>query len=115
MPREICLISDEPVTLPVLVEAGATVDGTLVPRALFDGWVIELVDVDDVAVLSIELSRPIEDAYDLARLTGRLTGAGAVWWTEATAPWGPRGEPGVRIARALADLLCARLILHDGS
>jgi hypothetical protein len=114
MPREISLVSTSPLTLEALVAAGVRVDGTLVPRTLFDGWLVQLVDVDDVAVLSVELSRRIEDAGDLERLTGPLPTTSAVWWTEATAPWGVRGESGVRIARALGEVLGARVLVHEG-
>ena len=114
MPREISLVSPEPVTTAVLVEAAAGVDGALVPRLLFGGWAVQLVDTRDVAVLTIELSRLVEDPFDIERLTGPLAHPGPAWWTEATAPWGPAGEPGVRIAQALSELLGARLLVADG-
>ena len=130
MPCEISLVSSSPVTLPVLVEAAVAVDGSLVPRRIFDGWATQLVDLHDVAVLTVELSRRIEDTFDIARLTriaglpDRLGLPGAVveqarfaeefWWTEATAPWGRAGEPGIRIARRLGELLSAQLLVEEG-
>ena len=114
MPREISLVSDEPVTTDLIVDAAAGVDGQLVPRLLFGGWAMQLVDVDDVPVLTIELSRQVDDTYDVERLTGPLSRLGPFWWTEATAPWGPAGEPGVRIARALGELLDARVLVWGG-
>ena len=114
MPREMYLVSTEPMTMPALIEAAATVDGQLVPRALFDGGAIQLVDTDDVAVITLELSRRIEDPYQLELLVGQLPLTGAVWWTEATAPWGPPGEAGVRVARALGERLGARVRVEEG-
>jgi hypothetical protein len=115
MPREIYLVSTEPMTMAALVEAAVAVDGQLVPRVLFDGAAIQLVDVDDVAVITLELSRRIEDPYQLELLVGRLPLTGAVWWTEATAPWGRAGEAGVRVARELGDRLGARVSVEDGT
>ena len=88
MPRDISLVSTEPLTMPALVEAAVAVDGQLVPRVLFDGAAIQLVDSDDVAVITLELSRLIEDPYQVELIVGRLPLTGPVWWTEATAPWG---------------------------
>jgi hypothetical protein len=130
VPREISLVSPVPVTLPVLVEAAVAVDGGLVPRRIFGGWAMQLVDGHDVAVLTIELSHRVEDTFDIVRLT-RLSGvpdqlgpsrAGAgegevpreLWWTEATAPWGRAGEPGVDIVRGLGELIGARILVEEG-
>ncbi|WP_375425308.1 hypothetical protein [uncultured Friedmanniella sp.] len=114
MPRELTLVSTGPVTTALLVEAAVGVDGALVPRLLFGGWATQLVDVHDVPVLTIELSRQAEDVSDLERLIGGLPSGGPLWWTEMTAPWGPAGGPGTAIAQALGVLLGARLVVADG-
>lgn len=114
MPREITLVSTAPVTTALLVDAAVGVDGALVPRLLHGGWATQLVDTADVAVLTLELSRRVDDVADVERLIGPLPTAGPLWWTEATAPWGPAGEPGVAIARALGELLGARVLVADG-
>ena len=114
MPRDMFLVSTEPMTMPALVEAAVAVDGLLVPRVLFDGGAIQLVDTDDVAVITLELSRRIADPYQVELLVGRLPLTGSVWWTEATAPWGPAGEAGVRVGRELAERLGARITIEDG-
>jgi len=114
MPREIYLVSRDPMTLPVLVEAAVGVEGSLVPRLINGGAAIQLVDLADVAVLTLDTSRLIRDTVDLERITGPLPTAGEVWWTEATAPWTPAGETGVAVARALASLLQARCTVEDG-
>lgn len=121
MPREMSLTSTRPLTLETLVAAGAAVDGSLVPRSLFEGWALQLVRAEPgepaVAVLTVELSRQIADRGDLERLTGPVpipVGA-EVWFTEATAPWGPAGETGVAIVRQLGALLGARVIVEDGT
>ena len=115
MPREISLVSVEPLTLTVLVEAAAQVDGTLVPRLLGHGAAIQLVDTDDLAVITVDTSRLVRDSYDVERVVGPLPFDGDVWWTEATAPWGRAGEPGVAVARAAAQLLAAVIRVEDGT
>lgn len=109
MPREITFVSTEPLGFAALVDAGVEVDGSLVPRSVLEGWIIQLVDLDDRAVLSIEQSRQIDESYDVERMTGSQFFAQPLWWTEATAPWGRAGEKGVRIARALAEATGADL------
>ena len=112
MPRELTLVSAEPATGAHVLLAAVEVDGSLVPRLLYDGWVTQLVDGDDVAVVSVELSRFVEDATDLERLTGLRAPALPCWLTEATAPWGPAGEAGVAVVRELARLLDAALVVE---
>lgn len=114
MPREIYLVSTEPVNLASLVEAGVDIDGRLVPRLLNRGVAIQLVDLDDVAVLTLDRSRLLSDAFDAERIVGALPATGELWWTDATAPWGRAGETGVRIARALAELIGARIRVEEG-
>ena len=114
MPREIYLLSRQPLTLPVLLDACARVDGTLVPRLLNEGVALQLVDQDDVAVITLDNSRLLADPSDAERITGPLPSSGELWWTEATAPWGRAGEPGVRIARAIGELLGARVQVEEG-
>ena len=115
MPREMSLTSGRPLDLPTLVEAGASVDGSLVPRTLFGGWAIQLVNLGGGAVLTIELSRQLADGWDLERLTGfRVPPHPELWFTEATSPWGPTGESGVRIVRRLGALMDARVIVEEG-
>ena len=115
MPREMSLTSGRPLDLPTLVEAGSALDGTLAPRTLFGGWAIQLVDLADVAVLTVELSRQLSDGWDLEQLTGGPAPSHAeLWFTEATAPWGPAGEPGVQIMQRLGELMDGRVIVEEG-
>lgn len=114
MPREIYLVSREPLTLPVLLQACAEVDGRLVPRVLNEGVAMQLVDLDDIAVITLDTSRLLTETTDLERITGPLPTSSEVWWTEATAPWGRAGEPGVRIAQAIGRLLAARVQVEEG-
>ncbi len=58
-----------------------------------------------MAVLSIELSRPLDDLYDVERLTG-LAEQDQIWWTEARRR-GARRNDRRRVARALAELMLA--------
>ncbi len=114
MPREMYLVSTEPMTMAALVEAAAAVDGQLVPRVLWGGAAIQLVDTADVAVVTVEASRQVEVPYGVELMVGRLPLTGPVWWTEATAPWGPAGAAGVRIVRGLGDRLGARVQVEEG-
>lgn len=115
MPREMSLTSGRPLDLPTLVKAGSAMDGTLVPRTVFGGWAIQLVDVADIAVLTVELSRQLSDGWDLEQMTGEPAPSHAeLWFTKATAPWGPAGEPGVEIMHRLGELMPARVIIEEG-
>lgn len=115
MPREIAMISTARLTLADVLQAAANVDDQLVPRAVLGGWAVQLVDLDDVAVLTVEQSRQLDRTDDVARITGRPAAPGPAWWTEATAPWGRAGEPGVQIARAIAERLDAQFLLSEGA
>jgi len=114
MPREIYVVSRQPLTFEVLLEAAARVDGSLVPRMINSGVLTQLVDTDDVAVLTLDNSRLLSRTTDVERIIGPLPTTGEVWWTEATAPWGRAGVVGVRIARAIGDLLGARVQVEEG-
>lgn len=130
MPRELYLVSSRAMTLTDLVEAGSQVDGSLVLRALKEGAALQLVDTDDVAVVTVDVSRQVFDTVDVEAvlgrpapgggsspldLAGRSEAGGELWWTGATAPWGPAGETGVRVVDELSVLLGASaLLVEDG-
>lgn len=117
MPREMYVLSKRAVDFEALVVAGAHVDDQLALRTLYEGAAWQLVDRDDVAVLTISSSRELKPATDAARVTRGLPGAGAevdLWWTEATAPWGAAGEHGVAIVQALAGLIDGQVRVEDG-
>jgi hypothetical protein len=122
MPREIFLLSSEPVTLPALVAAGAEVDDQLAVRTLYAGATWQLVDTSDVAVLTIEGSRLVANPADVARMTRGFEAdiealqvdAAGTWWTELFAPWGAVGDCGVRIARNLGRVLHGSVRIEDG-
>jgi hypothetical protein len=117
MPRELYLITPTPVNIESLVAAAAVVDDQLGVRALYGGAALQLVDDADVAVLTIENSRLLADAVDVAALTSGLDLAerGEVWWTEAVAPWGSDGQAGVHIAAGIARVLEGQLRVEDGT
>lgn len=120
VPREYRLLSAEPVDLQVVRDAGARVDPSLRPRLLFGGWAVQLVDGRDVAVLTVEASRLLDDIGQAEELiasrygAGRPNGRAPLWWTEASAPWGEYGERGTRIARVIAESVQARLLAEEG-
>ena len=110
MPRELYLVTPTPVSVESLVVAAAVVDDQLGVRALYGGAALQLVDHADVAVLTIENSRLLEDGIDAAALTSRVDlGDGEIWWTEALAPWGADGEAGVQVATGIARVLGGQL------
>lgn len=114
MPREYRLVSTEPVDLDAVVAAARAVDPSLQPRLLFDGWAVQLVDDRDVAVLTVEASRRLDDLQQAEQLIGPLPTAGPVWWTEASAPWGEYGEPGSRLIRVVGESIGARVLAEEG-
>lgn len=116
MPRELYLVTSEPVTFEAVIRAAAEVDDSLALRALYDGRVLQLVGADDRAVLSLQSSRQLVDTFDVRRVTRGLEGPGVgAWWTEALAPWGSVGDPGVAVMTRVAHRLGGQLRVEDGS
>jgi hypothetical protein len=116
VPRELYLVTAQPVILEALVAAAAEVDEGLGIRALYGGAAAQLVASDDQAVLTIDSSRLLEDSFDAGRVTeGLEVPDGPLWWTEASAPWGSAGDPGVAVMRGLARICGGRLKIEDGT
>lgn len=117
MPRELYLVTPAPVNIESLVAAAAVVDDQLGVRALYGGAALQLVDDAEVAVLTIENSRLLQDPVDASLVTtGLQFGAAAeVWWTEAVTPWGSDGEAGVEVAAGIARVLGGQLRVEDGT
>jgi hypothetical protein len=116
MPREFYLLTPTPVTMEGLVVAGVQVDDQLAVRALLGGAALQLVDDHDIAVLTIENSRLLNELSDALRVTRGLDrqGGGDLWWTEAVAPWSEAGKVGEAVARMLARLLRGTIQVEDG-
>jgi hypothetical protein len=116
MPRELYLVTPAPVNIESLVVAAAVVDDQLGVRALYGGAALQLVDDAEVAVLTIENSRLLQDPVDASLVTtGLQFGAAEVWWTEAVTPWGSDGEAGVEVAVGIARVLGGQLRVEDGT
>lgn len=116
MPRELYLLTRTPVSVESLVAAAAVVDDQLGLRALYGGATLQLVDHAEVAVLTIENSRLLQDGIDAAAVTSRSDlGHGEMWWTEAVAPWGSDGQAGVQVAAGIARVLGGQLRVEDGT
>lgn len=116
MPRDIALVTPVPVTIEPLLRAAAAVDGDLALRTLLTGSAVQLVDADDVAVLTLANSRRIDDPAEIARVVpGLPLPDGELWWTEAVAPWGPRGAAGGDIVGGLARALGGTVRIEDGT
>ena len=116
MPRELYLVTPTPVNIEALVAAAAVVDDQLAMRALYGGAALQLVDDNDIAVLTIENSRLLQDSLDAGLMTSGLDlGSSELWWTEAVCPWGASGEPGVEVAAGIARVLGGQLRVEDGT
>jgi len=116
MPRELYLLTPTPVSVESLVAAAAVVDDQLGVRALYGSAALQLVDHADVAVLTIENSRLLQDGIDAAAVTsGFDLGYGEMWWTEAVTPWGSDGQAGVQVAAGIARVLGGQLRVEDGT
>jgi hypothetical protein len=116
MPRDLYLVTPTPVSIESLVAAAAVVDDQLGVRAVYGGAALQLVDLAEVAVLTIENSRLLQDTVDATWVTSDLQlGDGEVWWTEAIAPWGSDGEPSVEVAAGIARILSGQLRVEDGT
>jgi hypothetical protein len=116
------MLSAEPADLTRVLDAAREVDPGLRPRLLFGGWAVQLLDDEDIAVLTVEASRRLDDVGQAEQLMQSDSEAGPVdrsldgplWWTEASAPWGPYGEPGARLARRIAASISARFVAEEG-
>jgi hypothetical protein len=116
MPRELYLVTPTPVSIESFVAAAAVVDDQLGVRALYGGAALQLVDLAEVAVLTVENSRLLQITVDAAWLTSDLQlGDDEVWWTEAIVPWGSDGEAGVEVALGIARILGGQLRIEDGT
>jgi len=129
MPRELYLLTPEPVQFETLVAAAAEVDDSLLLRGLYGGAAVQLLGaasisggappeppgVEDQAVLTLENSRLLADPFDVRRVTrGLQVDEAEVWWTEAVVPWGAAGDPGVAVVQGVARLLGGQLHVEDG-
>ena len=118
MPRELYLVTAAPVTFEAVIRAAAEVDDTLALRGLYDGRVLQLVGSEGSpdAVLTLQSSRQLVDTFDVRRVTrGLEVPDGEAWWTEALAPWGAVGDPGVAVMTRLAVRSGGRLRVEDGT
>jgi len=115
MPRELLILSRTAPELGVFVDAGAAIAPDLRVRVLDGGAVTEVVDPRGHAVLSVQVPELVENPAEVARLAPWSSLSAPVWWTEAWAPWGERGDVGVAIARAFAEASGAQLSVEDGS
>jgi hypothetical protein len=115
MPRELYLVTPQPVQFEALVAAAAQVDDSLLVRGLYGGAALQLVGAEDQAVLTLENSRLLADPFDARRVTPGLDVSGSeVWWTEAVVPWGAAADSGVAVIEGLARLLGGQLRVQDG-
>jgi hypothetical protein len=116
MPRDIHIAAPRALAFSDLVAAAAEVDASLVVRGLFHGSVIQLVNADDEAILTVENSRQLLVSADARRIAPDLVlPVGDLWWIEATAPWGTTGTAGVAVTEALALILHGSTVVEDGS
>lgn len=117
MPRDIVVVTTRPPDATALVQAGLAVDPALGVRAVEAGAYVQLVGADGSAVVSFGHPSRIESADEIARLApGAAESLGApVFWTEAWAPWGARGDAGVEVAIGLAAALDGVCLVEDAT
>lgn len=114
MPREFRIAAPAPLDLESIARAAASIDDSLAVRAIAHGQVIQLVDVTDETILSIQISRRVDDPLDVRRVSpGIATSAGPLHWVEAFAPWTSGGAQGARVVVELARLLGGSLERSD--
>ncbi|MDR2253793.1 MAG: hypothetical protein LBD97_08065 [Bifidobacteriaceae bacterium] len=110
MPRDVVIVTPQPLSAAHW-RAAATAAARAKRDAPDEDWFSAHADgaVTTIsspalgAVLTAAPSRRVRVAHDLIRLVPEARAvAGAAWWTEAWAPWGPGGAVGVSIARILA-------------
>jgi hypothetical protein len=122
MPRDAYILRSEPVTLPDLIEAAATVDDSLTMRTLYGGVAVQFVAAQvggNEAVLTIQSGRMLRNGDEIARLVPSAGVVdGPVWFAEAFVPW-ENGEIGAALLEAIRVELGATVlnptIVEDGS
>ncbi|MEE6286662.1 hypothetical protein V2J52_03215 [Georgenia sp. MJ173] len=118
MPREIVILSPSPPDAQALLRAGVAVDDTLRVRTLYNGSVHELCRGDgdgDTAVLSVYQPQDVSNPAELQRLLPDAPPMpDPLWWIEALAPWGAKGDIGVRLAYELSAQLGGACLVQDG-
>jgi len=117
VPRDIVVVTSRPPDATALVQAGLAVDPGLGVRAVEAGAYVQLVAGDGSAVVSFGHPSRVESADEIARLApGAAERLGTpVFWTEAWAPWGTRGDVGVAVALGLAASLDGVCLVEDAS
>jgi hypothetical protein len=110
------LLSARSIDLRAIVDAATTVDPTLRARSLFDRAVLQLIDEAGEPVVSIQNSMRLTNLDEVTRLLPDAPAVAVpVWWTEATLPWGARGENGSRLLVELAASIDAALVIEDAT
>jgi len=107
MPTEMVLLCDTEPTPAQVGQAGLSVCGGGVLLGPADRRVMQWVDDQGRAVLSVFAARQVEVRDDADRAVVGGTG-GYRWWVDMTVPYGDARE-GVALARALAQAVGGRV------
>lgn len=113
MPREVWMVTPEPVTFEAVVRAAARVDPALAVRAIAHGQALQLVASDDETIATVQGSRRIDRPEDVARIVAGLPATAGSYWSEGWAPWTPGGERGADLLDAIAAELGGRSVRSD--
>ena len=110
MPTELVLLCDVEPASVVVAAAGEWLGagGSLVEHQ--DGQVLQWVDTQGRAVLSLFAARRIEVRADADRAVVGGTGDHR-WWVEMTVPYGDAAD-GLALARAVAEAAGGRVVLR---
>lgn len=117
MPRDLLILTSTPPEVAQLITTAARIDGDLRLRTLDNRAVTELVNDDGIAVLSVGRPELMENPAEIERLVPEVAESvtAPVWWLDAWAPWGVKGELGVQVALEFAAALGGHCIVDDGS
>jgi len=114
VPRDITILSPHGVDALDLATAARTVDESLGVREIDGGAAFQVFGGSGEAVLTVFGSEQVTVAGEIERLLPDPPALGLpVWWVDAVAPHGAKGEQGVSVALHLALGLDAVCIVED--
>jgi hypothetical protein len=113
MPRDIVIIAEDRPDPSEFFRVAAGDDPDLRVLTMARRTITQLCDDQGGAVLSIGPIELVQAPGEVDRLLPGVPAEAPVWWAEAWAPEGTRGEQGVRIARAVADRWHGVCVVQD--
>lgn len=113
MPRDVTLLSRQPVDVRDVAEALVLHDDTWGVRALDDGTVMQVCRDADHPVITVLGVRRVDSSDEVERiLPDAPVMETPIWWADTVTPPGPDGESGIAAALEAALGLDAVCIVH---